>query len=70
MKMIIDWDKVVAMSEEIDSGDSGSLGTKKRIIDLDDLYSIGKKLIKCREPREYTNFSFSYEGRDLSWKID
>lgn len=71
MKMIIDWDTVVAMYEEIDSGDS--LGTKKKMIDLDVLYSIGEKLIECREhlnPRKYTDFSFSHEGRDLSWKFD
>lgn len=68
MKMIIDWDTVIAMSEEIDVGDS--LGTKKKMVDLDVLYSIGKRLVECREPRQYTNFSFSYEGRDLSWKFD
>ena len=66
MKMIIDWDTVIAMSEEIDVGDS--LGTKKKIIDLDDLYSIGKRLIECREPREYKYFKC--QGRDLSWKFD
>ena len=71
MKMVIDLDTVVAMAEEIDSGDS--LGTKKKMVDLDVLYSIGEKLIECREPlkpRKDTNFSFSHEGRDLSRKFD
>lgn len=66
MKMIVDWDTVVAMSEEIDNGDS--LGTKKKMIDLETLYSIGKRLIECHEPREYKHFQ--YEDRDLSWKFD
>lgn len=69
MKMIIDWDTVVAMAKEV-VDPSDSLGIKKKMVDLDDLYSIGKKLVECREPREYTNFIFSYEGRDLSWKFD
>lgn len=67
MKMIIDWDTVIAMSEEIDSGNS--LGTKKKMIDLDDLYSIGEKIIEYCGPREYKYFQYE-EGRDLSWKFD
>ena len=46
MKMIIDWDTVVAMSEEIYSGNS--LRTKRKMVDLDVLYSICERF-NCGE---------------------